>query len=129
VNPAHDADHALTSWRLVDATSAVGEVSWPATLAVFGGHFPGNPLVPGVHQLAVIALLAQRGLGCGDLRIAGVNHAKWLRPVHPAERLIVNAAWTTAENGWHVQGRLMHSAERCATCHLHLVRQPERSPP
>lgn len=47
------------------------------------GHFPGNPVVPGVMLLQhVLNLLAQREPGCTAVRIDGV---KFLAPLRPQE--------------------------------------------
>jgi len=56
------------------------------------GHFPGNPIVPGVLLLAeVFALLFAAHPG---MRVAGLLHAKFLRPVHPGEVVAVSSRAT-----------------------------------
>ena len=58
------------------------------------GHFPGSPIVPGVILLAeVFALLCTAHPG---MRVAGLLHAKFLRPVRPGEVVAVSSRATDA---------------------------------
>ena len=93
MNPTWDAEVALRAWSRVDANSATGEACWPAHLPVFIGHFPGQPLVPGVHQIAVLGLLVRRALGRDDLVLVGMLRSKWLAPVRPGDVLALAARW------------------------------------
>ncbi len=79
---------------------------------VFTGHFPGNPLFPGVYMIEAMAQLG----GCVVLEpgefsrkvpyLAGINNAKFRRPVVPGDRLMMevrlvkhkrNIGWVEAE--------------------------------
>ena len=46
------------------------------------GHFPGNPVVPGVVLLDRVAAAAERGF---DARVAGLPQVKFLRALQPDE--------------------------------------------
>jgi predicted hotdog family 3-hydroxylacyl-ACP dehydratase len=54
--------------------------------ALFEGHFPGRPILPGVAlvELAVRAIARERGT---PLSLAGVAHARLRQPVAPGARL------------------------------------------
>ncbi len=54
-------------------------VEIPVASPLFAGHFPGQPILPGVAQLAVI----ERVLG----PLAGIRNLKLRRPVSPGDRL------------------------------------------
>jgi len=54
--------------------------------AAFAGHFPGNPMVPGVLLLARVARAAAAAFGTG---IGGVPAVKFLAPLRPGERFEV----------------------------------------
>lgn len=54
----------------------------PSAHPALPGHFPGNPLVPGVVLLSMITETAERGYA-GLVRIKGMPIVKFLAPVHP----------------------------------------------
>ena len=54
----------------------------PADLPAFKGHFPNNPLVPGVCQLALCADAYGRLHG-KRVEIKGVSRGKFIRPILP----------------------------------------------
>ena len=56
--------------------------SVPGAFSGYRGHFPGNPILPGIVQLSFIRRLAERRLGF-PLRLAGVRRIKYLRLITP----------------------------------------------
>lgn len=54
----------------------------------FSGHFPGEPVLPGVAQLKMV-LDAARRLRGGGIRIAGVKRIRFRRVIRPDERLTI----------------------------------------
>jgi 3-hydroxymyristoyl/3-hydroxydecanoyl-(acyl carrier protein) dehydratase len=48
------------------------------------GHFPGNPIVPGVMVLDAVISAAQAWLGTG-FRVERLAYAKFLAPLKPEE--------------------------------------------
>ncbi len=44
---------------------ASADFLFPADFAGFQGHFPGNPILPAIVQLAAVRFLAERALGQG----------------------------------------------------------------
>ncbi len=51
--------------------------------AIFRGHFPGNPIMPGVCQVGVIGELAGRIFGCG-LVLREVKALKFIDILRPS---------------------------------------------
>ncbi|HET6603325.1 MAG TPA: hypothetical protein VFG21_03795 [Xanthomonadaceae bacterium] len=49
------------------------------------GHFPGNPVVPGVVLLDACQEACARMLGC-PVRVVGLPRVKFLRALRPGER-------------------------------------------
>ncbi len=91
---------------------------------VFTGHFPGNPLFPGVYMIEAMAQLGGAVvLEPGEFSrktpyLAGIDKAKFRRPVVPGDRLMMevrlvkhkrNIGWVVAEA--KVEGQLACSAE------------------
>ena len=87
--------------------------SVPGSFSGYRGHFPGNPILPGIVQLSFIRRLAERRLGL-PLRLAGVRRIKYLRVVTPDMPVILkldlgpgesdgtwsaNASFLTGEGG------------------------------
>lgn len=63
----------------------------------FSGHFPNNPVLPGVAQLKmVLDLLARRGYG--NVRLAGLSRVKFRRLVRPGEVLEITVSNGADEN-------------------------------
>jgi 3-hydroxymyristoyl/3-hydroxydecanoyl-(acyl carrier protein) dehydratase len=67
---------------------ASAEFSWSVPLdhPAFAGHFPGQPIVPGVVLLDQAILFAEKFLACAALNWQ-VGNAKFLSPVLPGEVL------------------------------------------
>ena len=69
----------------------------------FRGHFPGNPLVPGV--LLTEALAQTAGIAAGlpppgkSYRLSAVKQMKFTRPVRPGEEIILLAQQHAAMGG------------------------------
>lgn len=53
---------------------------------VFAGHFPGNPIMPGVLVLGLLKSLVAEYLD-QPVQIAAIKRQKFLRPVLPANTL------------------------------------------
>lgn len=76
-----------------------GLLSLPLSVAadhpVYAGHFPGQPILPGVVLLdeALYALATRQGL---DAAIGQIKSAKFPSPVRPGEALRLNYAATAA---------------------------------
>ncbi|HEY3899687.1 MAG TPA: 3-hydroxyacyl-ACP dehydratase FabZ family protein [Chthoniobacter sp.] len=73
--------------------SAICEKTFAAEEPFFRGHFPGDPLVPGVILTEALAQTAgiaggQEGRG---FRLTAIKGMKFLRAVRPGERLVLSA--------------------------------------
>ncbi|GJL62930.1 MAG: hypothetical protein NPIRA04_15840 [Nitrospirales bacterium] len=80
----------------------------------FPGHFPGQPVMPGVLQLevmaqvgAVLALKGAEGPGRSIVYLAGVDKAKFRKPVFPGDQLKVEVNVLKQKSAfWKMQGKI-----------------------
>jgi 3-hydroxyacyl-[acyl-carrier-protein] dehydratase len=90
----------------------------------FQGHFPGQPLMPGVYMIEALAQLGGTIiLGADDFQrrtavLTGIHNAKFRRPVVPGDRLDMETTLLRARSsmGWvkaeaKVDGKLVCGAE------------------
>lgn len=87
---------------------AKGYKNITANEPMFAGHFPGNPLFPGVYMIEALAQLGGAAvMQPGDLArktpyLAGIDKVKFRRPVIPGDRLDMEArvVKTRRNIGW-----------------------------
>jgi len=86
----------LTAWT--PGTSAVGEARFDADEFFFRGHFPGNPIVPGVILTEVAAQTGGFALTLQDRTdvqavawLAKIRHMRFRAVVRPDETLTIRA--------------------------------------
>lgn len=91
----------------------------------FNGHYPGNPIMPGVLQIEAMAqaagvLLLRRGSGEGQVALLmSADKVKFRKAVRPGDQVVINAKLTrlrgnkitTAEVTCSVDGLVVSSAE------------------
>jgi UDP-3-O-[3-hydroxymyristoyl] N-acetylglucosamine deacetylase/3-hydroxyacyl-[acyl-carrier-protein] dehydratase len=91
----------------------------------FNGHFPGNPVMPGVLQLEAMAqaagilMLRQSGNACKTAFFMSADKVKFRKPVRPGDQLMVTARLAkmrgnklaTAVAECTVAGQIVSSAE------------------
>ena len=65
--------------------------------AVYEGHFPGNPIAPGVANIQMIKELAETIVG-RPLRIAAIKQCKFLRPIRPDEQKPLDVMVSMTDN-------------------------------
>lgn len=73
--------------------SAICEKFFAADTPFFAGHFPGQPLVPGVILTEGMAQTAGLAAGCPgtSFRLSAIKQMKFLKPVWPDSLVIFHA--------------------------------------
>lgn len=85
---------------LVPGTSARARWHVDPDAAFFAGHFPGNPILPGViivealAQTGALAALAEPDSGGKLALFAGIGKARFRRVVRPGEDLVLETRLT-----------------------------------
>ena len=75
---------------------AIFEYQFPAEDPVFAGHFPGNPILPGVFQLELTRMATEAVLKC-RLVLHEISKAKFRLPISPKETIRVELKLTEKE--------------------------------
>ncbi|HEV7799798.1 MAG TPA: hypothetical protein VGP15_01860 [Burkholderiales bacterium] len=86
----------------VDAGATVLELAIAAELLAFDGHYPGNPILPGVVQVDWAIRLAREAFGAATGRaywdaFAGIEQLKFHQLIRPGERLALRLELKAAE--------------------------------
>ena len=63
----------------------------------FSGHFPDNPILPGIAQLKMVADLISKS-GGGNLHMTGVSRIKFRKIVKPLELLDIQVTPGSKKN-------------------------------
>ena len=56
----------------------------------FSGHFPGEPILPGIAQIAMVLETVQKALG-RNLRIAGIKRVRFKQVIQPGDEISIRA--------------------------------------
>lgn len=75
--------------------------------AIFSGHFPGQPVTPGVCMMQMMAEIASLGFN-KKLSIRSASQIKFLIPILPAEQpsLTVKIAGKVSDESISISGRI-----------------------
>jgi len=82
-------------YQLIDIKSSEdreirAEIQVPAESPWFDGHFPGEPVLPGLAQISMVFDVIQKASE-GQWRASSVSRVRFKRMIRPADRLEVLA--------------------------------------
>jgi 3-hydroxymyristoyl/3-hydroxydecanoyl-(acyl carrier protein) dehydratase len=78
--------HTIERVEMSDTGEWRTEVHLPEDSSWFMGHFPGDPILPGIAQIGMASETVLRALGEG-FRIAGFSRIKFKKIIRPGEHL------------------------------------------
>jgi 3-hydroxyacyl-[acyl-carrier-protein] dehydratase len=123
-----------TITELHPGVSGRGSYVVPHDLAILAGHFPGNPVLPGVYQVEAVAQLGA-AVVLSDDRYAGslplfggIDRARFRRVVRPGDTLELSIEMTSlSARAGKGQGRATVAGELCAEISLFFIIAPAGS--
>ena len=127
-----DAVTALTRGEYCQAKKAV-----TCNETVFNGHFPENPVLPGVIQIeamcqtaALLAILSGAKVdGKQSVYFTGVTDCKFTKPVVPGDVLVMEATVVKKKMGvWRFDTRCEVDGELASVAKLSAMAAPTASP-
>ncbi len=79
-----------------DESCAVGRTYIRGDEWFLQGHFPGNPIVPGVIQCEIMAQSVCALISCTDALplFSGMKNVKWKRPLRPGDTFVTECTIT-----------------------------------
>ncbi len=88
-------------------------------LSMFRGHFPDNPILPGVMQVEMVHLVMVRMTGA-NYRIIRVKKAKFIGQVFPGDQITVHLAVKDREDYLQVKAQLSVEGKKVGSVILDL---------
>lgn len=75
----------------------------PADCPFFEGHFPQEPILPGVAQVVLVTWVLQKALP-GPCQVQAIRRAKFTSPVRPGMDLVLRLALEGPRVLWRLAG-------------------------
>ena len=95
--------------RIVAEKTLSCSLSFNAAHSIFNGHFPGNPIVPGVCTMQIIMDLLQEAIG-RQLRLSHAANIKFMQLITPLIHPAVQISWTESE-GMYTTSTILKNGE------------------
>lgn len=95
-----------------NSITAEGSFIFPALFPAFQGHFPGQPILPGIIELNAVRYLASLCLGCG-LKPFSCNNIKFNGLIRPEQQIDLILNLTGLEdNAWENHFRITSDSRK-----------------
>jgi len=104
----------------LDGTTSI-DFRFAAADPVFEGHFPNQPLVPGVFQLEMARMGAEWLIG-EQFGVREISKAKFLRPIVPAELVRMNLRVSDGDAGIGVRATFSVGGQAAGETVLKLIK-------
>lgn len=81
-------------------TTVTSVFCFPPSFTGFGGHFPGNPVLPGIVQLSTIRYLAEQAVQ-RRLQPENINRTKFRAMIKPNQQVHIRLDFKTVGEQYH----------------------------
>ena len=121
----------LDEVEINEAGESVGKYTVKGDEFFWQGHFPGNPIVPGVIQCEMIAQAAVALIP--DTKDAvpmytGLNNVKFKNPLLPGDTAVMTVALTARKGIFcFAKGRLEANGKLCTSAELSFANVPKKA--
>ena len=115
--------------ELVPGVRCVAVMAMDADDAIFAGHFPGRPILPGVLMIEAVGQTAAVMMGTataqgtvGNALLAAVNRFKFFKPVTPGQDVRIQTAKLTEVGSMaYIEGTVFADGVMVASGELSVV--------
>ena len=119
----------LDEAELNEAGESVGKYTVRGDEFFLQGHFPGNPIVPGVIQCEMIAQAAVLLIDAKDAtpRYTGLNNVKFKNPLLPGDTAVMTVSLVARKGIFcFAKGRLEANGKLCTSAEFSFAVVPNR---
>ena len=93
-----ELNDCFLSAQTTDTGSVAMEFCYPASFTGFQGHFPNDPILPGVCILQSLRIGLEKAWQV-PLRLAEIVNAKFIAPTRPGETLLFSVRESERQDG------------------------------
>ena len=105
--------NALSVTPYPDGNGFEAEFSLNGDFTGFEGHFPGNPVMPGIYLVTACLLAAGEALG-SSVKMSRLRSAKFFSPVAPGDKVAIKASFVKRDAENMLQAQLSCDKRRVA---------------
>ena len=116
----HDILRSLKKFHQNETGRIEAEFSFDPDMALFKGHFPGAPMLPGVVQIEMVRLMLERAEN-RPLQINHIKKIKFLKPIVPGDHIRVEIESCAKAGIISVAARLWVGEETAGTLRMTLA--------
>ncbi len=116
--------HEVTASRSSDSNAITAEAVARCGSPWFDGHFPGQPILPGIAMIAMAfdAVREKEALEGNCILLKAVKRVRFKKPVRPDEPFTLTIKREQKESGISYNFTILLSGEAACTGILHLER-------